>query len=67
MISNLKSGKLPITEVNDMANNLIISLNQMSIGIIASVIFYGLMMFLLKSIEKDIKKDFEMPKYRWVP
>jgi hypothetical protein len=67
MISTLKSGDIPLEEVSDMANNLINSLNQMSAGVIASIVFYALTLLLLKSIEKDIQKDFAKPKYRWVP
>jgi hypothetical protein len=61
----LRAQDLPLEQVNGMYSELINSLNQMTAGLIVGIFFYLLTLLLVKSILKDIEKDFDKPKYRW--
>jgi hypothetical protein len=61
----LKVGKMTIEQANEMYSNLIINLNQMAGFLIGGIAFYVLTLLLVKSINRDIQKDFNKPKYRW--
>jgi hypothetical protein len=64
-LSLLQVGDLSLEQANEMYGKLIISLNEMTTGLIVGIGFYMLTLLLVKSILKDIKKDFDKPKYRW--
>lgn len=61
----LEAQKMSLEQANEMYIKLINSLNQMTTGLIAGIVFYVLTLLLVKSILKDIEKDFDKPKYRW--
>lgn len=65
IINNLKAGVLNTEELVDLANKLVVNLDYMTGYLIACIAFYMLTLLLLKSIQKDIQKDFDKPKYRW--
>ncbi|MDF2520132.1 MAG: hypothetical protein K0R84_760 [Clostridia bacterium] len=61
----IKSEEQTLEEAGKLFNNLLMTQNRQSLYLIACIVLYGLMLLLLKSIYKDIKKDFDKPKYRW--
>lgn len=64
-ISLLQDGNMTLEQANEMYGKLINSLNEMTTGLIVGIGFYMLTLLLVKSILKDIEKDFDKPKYRW--
>jgi hypothetical protein len=64
-VSLLKAGKMTMEQANEMYSNLIINLNQMAVYLIVGIAFYVVTLLLIKSINRDIQKDFNKPKYRW--
>lgn len=61
----IKSGTRGIEETYRQLNNLIGYMNQQTECVIACIVFYGLLLLLVKSILKDIEIDFKKDKYRW--
>jgi NhaP-type Na+/H+ or K+/H+ antiporter len=61
----LQDGKMTLEQANEMYGKLIKSLNEMTTGLIVGIVFYMLTLLLVKSILRDIEKDFDKPKYRW--
>lgn len=65
MLNNLRAGEMELQKLLDLANNLIVNMEYMTGYLFACIACYVLTLLLLKSIQKDIQKDFDKPKYRW--
>jgi|GEM_PF-4202608 len=65
MVETLKMTKLPPDKFSLMTTDFIGSLNLQSIYLLMSIALYGILVYTLKSISKDIEAQIKTPKYTW--